>query len=106
MFKRSLSKSKLELHASVFAEQLKQKPGVKNVRQQGTILAFDLDADGQTSSYFNNIRDLAYHFLLEKGVLMRPLGNVLYILPPYCITEDELNTVYAAIEKLLHHLTE
>jgi adenosylmethionine-8-amino-7-oxononanoate aminotransferase len=89
---------------AVFAEQLKQKPRVKNVRQQGTILAFDLDADGQSSSYFNNIRDIAYHFLLEQGVLMRPLGNVLYILPPYCITDEQLDTVYAAIDNLLLHI--
>jgi adenosylmethionine-8-amino-7-oxononanoate aminotransferase len=89
---------------AVFAEQLKQKPRVKNVRQQGTILAFDLDADGQSSSYFNNIRDIAYHFLLEQGVLMRPVGSVLYILPPYCITDEQLDTVYAAIDNLLLHI--
>ncbi|RRB11124.1 adenosylmethionine--8-amino-7-oxononanoate transaminase [Larkinella knui] len=89
---------------AVFAEHLTQKPGVKNVRQQGTILAFDLDADSQTSSYFNTIRDTAYQFLLDQGVLMRPLGNVLYILPPYCITDEELDTVYAAIERLLQHI--
>ncbi|MGV3557608.1 adenosylmethionine--8-amino-7-oxononanoate transaminase [Larkinella arboricola] len=92
-------------HAA-FAEQLKQKPGVKNVRQRGTILAFDLDVDGQASSYFSNIRDVAYNFLLNECVLMRPLGNVLYVFPPYCITDEQLDTVYAAIEKLLKHLHE
>ncbi|GAB3333054.1 adenosylmethionine--8-amino-7-oxononanoate transaminase [Larkinella ripae] len=89
-----------------FAERLRQKPGVKNVRQHGTILAFDLDFDGQNRSYFNNIRDVAYQFLLKEGVLMRPLGNVLYIFPPYCITDAQLNTVYAAIDTLLRHLSE
>ncbi|MGA0560438.1 adenosylmethionine--8-amino-7-oxononanoate transaminase [Larkinella sp. VNQ87] len=90
---------------AVFAEQLQQKPGVKNVRQQGTILAFDLTLDGSNRSYFNNIRDVAYQFLLNEGVLMRPLGNVLYILPPYCITDEQLDTVYTAIGKLLKHLS-
>ncbi|MFC5412256.1 adenosylmethionine--8-amino-7-oxononanoate transaminase [Larkinella bovis] len=91
---------------AVFAEQLKQKPGARNVRRQGTILAFDLDAGDASRSYFNTIRDQAYEFLLEQGVLMRPLGNVLYILPPYCITDEQLDTVYAAIENLLKHLRE
>lgn len=91
---------------AVFAEQLKQKTGVKNVRQRGTILAFDLDFEGQTRSYFNNIRDTAYQFLLQEGILMRPLGNVLYIFPPYCTTDEQLTTVYAGIEKLLKHLSE
>lgn len=90
-------------HAA-FAEALKQKPGVKNVRQRGTILAFDLGAEGQASSYFSNIRDVAYNFLLGEGVIMRPLGNVLYIFPPYCITDSQLDTVYVSVEKLLKHL--
>ncbi|GAB3245843.1 adenosylmethionine--8-amino-7-oxononanoate transaminase [Larkinella harenae] len=88
-----------------FADQLRQKTGVKNVRQRGTILAFDLDAGGSSRSYFSNIRDVAYQFLQEQGVLMRPLGNVLYIFPPYCITDEQLDIVYNAIERLLKHLT-
>ncbi|WP_229313590.1 adenosylmethionine--8-amino-7-oxononanoate transaminase [Larkinella terrae] len=91
---------------AVFAEQLKQKPGVKNIRQQGTILAFDLDVGDASRSYFSNIRDVAYQFLLNEGVLMRPLGNVLYIFPPYCITDEQLDTVYAAVGKLLKQLNQ
>lgn len=89
-----------------FAEQLRQKVGVKNVRQRGTILAFDLDAGGSSRSYFSIIRDVAYQFLQKQGVLMRPLGNVLYIFPPYCITDEQLDTVYNAINNLLIHLNE
>ncbi|WP_234736486.1 adenosylmethionine--8-amino-7-oxononanoate transaminase [Tellurirhabdus bombi] len=86
-----------------FAKQLVQHPVVRHVRQRGTILAFDLHLGGETS-YFNNIRDVAYAFLLERGVLMRPLGNVLYLLPPYCITEEQLTFVYQQIEALLDTL--
>ncbi|WP_128547454.1 adenosylmethionine--8-amino-7-oxononanoate transaminase [Larkinella soli] len=89
-------------HAA-FTDRLRERSGVKNIRLQGTILAFELDAGGQTS-YFNNIRDVAYHFLLERGVLMRPLGNVLYILPPYCMTDEQLDHVYDSIRQLLDHL--
>jgi adenosylmethionine-8-amino-7-oxononanoate aminotransferase len=42
-----------------------------------------------------------YRFFLSKGVLLRPLGNVIYILPPYCITAAQLEKVYVAIEEAL-----
>ncbi|GAA4412204.1 adenosylmethionine--8-amino-7-oxononanoate transaminase [Nibrella viscosa] len=86
-----------------FTQVLQRYGCVRNIRQQGTILAFDLATSGQTS-YFNNIRDIAYNFLLERSVLMRPLGNVLYILPPYCMTDEQLTYVYAQIEDLLKTL--
>ncbi|AUD03255.1 adenosylmethionine--8-amino-7-oxononanoate transaminase [Spirosoma pollinicola] len=73
---------------------------VENIRQHGTLLAFDLKA-GEQTSYFNNIRDTAYNFLLDRGVLMRPLGNVLYLMPPYCTTDEQLRYAYTQIEKLL-----
>ncbi|TIW31203.1 MAG: aminotransferase class III-fold pyridoxal phosphate-dependent enzyme, partial [Mesorhizobium sp.] len=38
-------------------------------------------------------------FFLERGLLVRPLGNVLYLLPPYCITGNELDGLYDAIEE-------
>jgi adenosylmethionine---8-amino-7-oxononanoate aminotransferase len=40
------------------------------------------------------MRDRLYHFFLNKGILLRPLGNVLYVLPPYCIQADELKFIY------------
>jgi adenosylmethionine-8-amino-7-oxononanoate aminotransferase len=47
------------------------------------------------------MRDKLYYFFLDKGLLLRPLGNVIYVLPPYCIKEKELNRVYDAIEEAL-----
>ncbi|ARK10944.1 adenosylmethionine--8-amino-7-oxononanoate transaminase [Fibrella sp. ES10-3-2-2] len=88
---------------TAFAIRLRQSPVVGNVRQRGTLLAFDLVTGGQTS-YFNNIRDVAYNFLLEKGVLMRPLGNVLYLMPPYCTTNAQLQIAYEAVFALLAQL--
>ena len=40
------------------------------------------------------MRDRLYHFFLSKGILLRPLGNVLYMMPPYCIQEEELHFIY------------
>jgi len=83
-----------------FANRLLAYPTVENVRQRGTLLAFELKA-GEQTSYFNSIRDTAYKFLLERGVLMRPLGNVLYLIPPYCTTDEQLAYTYKQIEELL-----
>ncbi|KAB7726291.1 adenosylmethionine--8-amino-7-oxononanoate transaminase [Rudanella paleaurantiibacter] len=87
-----------------FADTLRQHPAVENVRQRGTILAFDLRVSGEGSSYFNSIRDVAYRYLLDRGILMRPLGNVLYLLPPYCTTNEQLDEAYSAILGLLDTL--
>ena len=86
-----------------FAKRLVANKNVANVRQRGTLLAFDLSA-GEQTSYFNTIRDRAYNFLLERGILMRPLGNVLYLMPPYCTTNAQLAYVYEQIEELLSRL--
>ena len=70
-----------------------------NMRSRGTILAFDFVSPAGTS-YFNPLRDRLYDHFIERGVLLRPLGNTLYILPPYCITNDELDIVYDAIMEI------
>lgn len=74
-----------------------QHPVIKNLRVQGTIVAFELE-DGQENGYMHSIRDDAYRYFIKKGILMRPLGNTLYILAPYCITNEELQRIYSEIE--------
>lgn len=83
-----------------FSKRLATFENVENIRQRGTLLAFDLVSSGETS-YFNTIRDKAYNFLLDRGVLMRPLGNVLYFMPPYCTTNTQLQYAYRQVEELL-----
>ena len=87
-----------------FAHRLRQHKTVENIRQWGTILAFDLKVAGEDSSYFNSIRDIAYKHLLDRGILMRPLGNVLYFLPPYCTTNEQLDDAYGAVLDLVSTL--
>lgn len=96
---------RISTHHRGFAERLRQYETVENVRQLGTILAFDLTVSGENSSYFSSIRDVAYNFLLDRGILMRPLGNVLYFLPPYCTTNEQLDEAYEAVLSLLEYLT-
>jgi adenosylmethionine-8-amino-7-oxononanoate aminotransferase len=86
-----------------FGLKIKHHPLVKNLRQKGVILAFDLETGTQTS-YFNNIRDQIWKFFIERKLLLRPLGNTVYILPPYCITDEELSMVYGGIEALLEFM--
>ncbi len=83
-----------------FSLRLADYANATNIRQRGTLLAFDLVATGQ-AGYFSTIRDRAYTFLLERGVLMRPLGNVLYLMPPYCTTDAQLSYAYEQVEELL-----
>ena len=71
-----------------------------NIRIKGTILAIEIQT-AEGTSYFNNIRDVAYQFFIEKGILIRPLGNVIYLLPPYCISEEDLTYIYGCIEEFL-----
>lgn len=84
-----------------FADELCRMEKVGNVRQCGTILAFDLKTSGEKTSYFNSKRDQIYNYFLQRGMLLRPLGNTIYILPPYCTTREELNSVYQAIREFL-----
>ena len=79
-----------------FAEKLNNTFTHINTRQTGCILAISFGAE---SDYFANMRDALYDFFLAENILMRPLGNVIYILPPFCITTSELNSIYKAITK-------
>ena len=86
-----------------FAERLSEFKNIKDVRQRGTIIAIELNTDEGTS-YFNPIRDNIYDFFIERNIILRPLGNVIYILPPYCISNSDLDIVYEAIIELLESL--
>ena len=79
-----------------FEQQLSECKHVLNTRVLGTILAFEINT-GEGNTYFSSIRDEAHRFLLKNGVFLRPLGNCLFLNPPYCITDDELKQVYDAV---------
>lgn len=83
-----------------FSQTLKQHPLVENVRQTGTILAWDFKTE-QGTSYFNTIGKFFYREFLHKGIVMRPLGNIIYLVPPYCITSEELDYIYQSILEVL-----
>lgn len=83
-----------------FANQLKSNKKIENLRQQGTIVAFDVKTNSK-SGYFNDKRDFLYDNFIKRGVILRPLGNTIYIMPPYVITKKQLQKVYTVINEVL-----
>lgn len=75
---------------------------ILQARSLGTILAINYK-DSQ-NNYKSNLRDKIYNYFIKKGLLMRPLGNVCYIVPPYCITQEELNFIYDSMLELADEL--
>ena len=88
-------------HHAQFKEKIQQHPKLKEVRQRGTIIAFEWKDQEQQTSYFHQLRDNLYQFFLEKNIILRPLGNIIYILPPYCISNEDLDLIYGLIEEAL-----
>jgi adenosylmethionine-8-amino-7-oxononanoate aminotransferase len=86
-----------------FAGKIADHPKIKTIRQTGTILAMEWQTRDDTS-YFSSLRDTLYFYFLEAGIILRPLGNIVYILPPYCITDEELNYIYNKIEQALEEI--
>lgn len=87
-------------------EKLKfaQHEALIETRVLGCILALEIKTTGVTG-YLNGLSEKATDFFLKKGIYLRPLGNVLYVTPPYIISENELDTIFNAIDEfLIQHL--
>jgi len=67
----------------------------RNVRRTGTITALELEV--RDSGYLAGIGPKLLAFFGNKKLLLRPLGNTIYVMPPYCITQGDLDEIYAAI---------
>jgi adenosylmethionine-8-amino-7-oxononanoate aminotransferase len=79
-----------------FSETLKSNDKVENVRVLGVILAFEIKTD-QTKEYYGGFRQKLYNFFIENGVVLRPVGNTVYILPPYVMTNQQLDKIYQVV---------
>jgi len=89
-------------HAT-FRKKIAGHPKVRTSRQTGTIVALEWET-GNDTSYFSSLRDKLYNYFLDAGIILRPLGNTVYVLPPYCIINDDLNYVYQKIEQALNEI--
>lgn len=83
-----------------FADEMTTHAKIENVRTCGTILAMIIRTSSG-SHYLSQERDRIYHYFLNRGVLLRPIGNVLYLIPPYCISAAQLQQIYAHIRDFL-----
>ncbi|MFD0739984.1 adenosylmethionine--8-amino-7-oxononanoate transaminase [Lysobacter koreensis] len=78
---------------AALAAPFKLHPHVADVRQTGMVVAFELTRNGDKRTPFDPAARVglrAYRAALERGVLLRPLGDVLYWMPPYCIDDEAL----------------
>jgi adenosylmethionine-8-amino-7-oxononanoate aminotransferase len=78
-----------------FNEKIKDHPKVKNTRQQGVIFALDFNVNVDR---YGDLRYRLYDFYMAQGVYLRPLGNTVYILAPFVISQTELQRIYDAIQ--------
>ena len=85
---------------TAFVNTHRNHPKLKDVRSKGTILALEINTEEHTH-YLNNASESIATYFLKKGVIVRPLGNILYLIPPYCILKHELETVLAVFEDFL-----
>ncbi|MEO5777920.1 MAG: adenosylmethionine--8-amino-7-oxononanoate transaminase [Flavobacterium sp.] len=83
-----------------FEAKIKSHSKVKTTRVLGVIFALEIKTENQ-ESYYGSMRNKLYNFFIENGVILRPVGNIVYILPPYIITDSQLEKVYATVEKAL-----
>jgi adenosylmethionine-8-amino-7-oxononanoate aminotransferase len=85
-----------------YADKVGNNVHVREARTLGTILAIELEAG--VTAYDNAIARSIYTYFLDRDILIRPLGNVIYVLPPYVINREESTTIYSAIDEFLDQL--
>ncbi len=83
-----------------FQERIKNHPKVTVTRVLGVIFALEIKTE-TAASYYGGLRNKLYNFFIENGVILRPVGNIVYILPPYIISEEQLEKVYQVVENAL-----
>ncbi|MFN4006468.1 MAG: adenosylmethionine--8-amino-7-oxononanoate transaminase [Chitinophagaceae bacterium] len=83
-------------------DHLRKYLTVNNIRQLGTIVAFEVSTGEK--GYLNNISAWITQYCMQRGVYIRPLGNTVYWMPPYCITPHEYNTMLSVITNMLTNL--
>ena len=95
----------LERIADLSARQADRLAGLKplssitGARQLGTITAVEI---GHPAGYLSDLAPRLLGFFRERDILLRPLGNTVYVMPPYCIDDADLQSIYEAIAEASH----
>ncbi|MGA7937801.1 MAG: adenosylmethionine--8-amino-7-oxononanoate transaminase, partial [Kovacikia sp.] len=101
--KPSLFQTMEQEHRRCLQHWLQGHPRLERIRTCGTIAAMDLITEAD-EGYFSTIVPILKAKFLDAGFLIRPLGNTLYLMPPYCITTAELESIYQTIRRILDNL--
>ena len=80
-----------------FQNKLKNNPKIETTRVLGVIFALEIKVEGKVN-YYGSLRNELYNYFISNGLIIRPVGNTIYILPPYVITEKQLQKIYTTIE--------
>jgi len=83
-----------------FENRIRTHLKVSTTRVLGVIFALEIKTEGE-AAYYGSLRNQLYDFFIENGIILRPVGNIVYILPPYIISNEQLEKVYQTIEKAL-----
>ncbi|ESU19888.1 adenosylmethionine-8-amino-7-oxononanoate aminotransferase [Flavobacterium cauense R2A-7] len=83
-----------------FQQRIQNHPRVATTRVLGVIFALEIKTDG-TESYYGAFRNKLYNFFIGKGIILRPVGNIVYVLPPYVISDAQLEKIYQTLEEAL-----
>ena len=92
--------SRVNANHLAFQKRIQTHPKVVTTRVLGVIFALEIKTES-AASYYGNLRNKLYNFFIENGVILRPVGNIVYILPPYIITDEQLEKVYQVVENAL-----
>ncbi len=98
----SEQRTRIAKHHESFCKRWRGHPALIRCEHLETLLVVEYQSSNH--GYFNPIRDRLYQLFLRRGILLRPLGNVVYVLPPYCIQEEELDEIYEAIVYTLEEI--
>lgn len=94
---------RINKHHLDFESKIINHPRVETTRVLGVIFALEIKSE-RKESYYGTLRNKLYNFFIENGVVLRPVGNIVYILPPYIITDTQLQKVYQTIEDALENV--
>ncbi len=83
-----------------FQNHIKTHHKVSKTRVLGVVFALEVATETQ-QNYYGTLRNKLYDIFIKNGVILRPIGNIIYILPPYIITKMQLQKIYTVIEAAL-----
>lgn len=86
-----------------FEQRIKTHPRVKTTRVLGVVFALEIKVENE-QAYYGDLRNKLYAFFIKNGIILRPVGNIIYILPPYIIDNFHLEKIYGVIEKALEEV--